>query len=158
MISEYSGIVAILALIVSMISTWMAYRAHRHSRDSKQDELQLAFSRERSEFMVRIDRATKFFDRHERRTKSLLAHIESLPPHEQPAMADALAQLRDDLTYLERCQRQAWSLWGEVYDLSPSGLAHHKPRFLALLEDDEKIIIERELRSDALGITWQTGI
>lgn len=158
MINEYSGIVAILALLVSIMSTWIAYRAHRHSRDSRQDDLERAFSREKSEFMVRIDRSMKLFDRQERRIKSLLANIDSLPLHEQPAMAEAVARLSDDLQYLKGCQRQACLLRDEVYDLSPSGLAHHKPRFLALLEDDEEIVIEREMRSDALGIRSQTGL
>ena len=156
MTSEYSGIVSILALIFSMISTWIAYRAHRDSRESRQDELQLAFSRERSEFLVRIDRATKLFDHHKRRSEGLLAHIDSWPLHEQPAMADAVAQLRGELRYLEGCQRQVGSLRDEVYHLSLSGLAHHKPRFLALIEDDEKIVSERALRSEVLGVNALT--
>ena len=57
-------------------------------------------------------------------------------------------QLGADRDYLQGCLRQAWSLWDETYDMNEGGLAHHKPRHLSLIEDDETFATEALARAD----------
>jgi len=87
---------------------------------------------------VRIDWARKSFDRLEQRLRRQLSRIESAPERARLALAAEAKQLGADLAYLEGCQRQAWSLWDETYEMGQSGMAHHKPRLLGLIEDDEQ--------------------
>ncbi|MBS7458662.1 hypothetical protein [Coralloluteibacterium stylophorae] len=141
-----SDFIAAIALVVSLLSAWISYRAHRHSVRMKEDESNLAFSREKSEFLVRIDKARKSFDHLEHRLKGLLDRIGHGADDTRKALAAEAEQLKSDLSYLEGCQRQAWSLWEETYEMGQSGLAHHKPRFLGLIEDDEQFASEAQVR------------
>lgn len=133
-----SEIIAVIALIVSIASAWVSYRAHRYTVRARQQEADLSFSREKSEFLVRIDKARKLFDGLEHRLKSQLKRIDGAPDAKQKTLATEAAQINSELGYLEGCQRQIWSLWHETYEMGRSGLAHHKPRFLGLIEDDER--------------------
>ena len=150
---EASNFIAAIALVVSLLSAWISYRAYRHSVRVREEESQIAFSREKSEFLVRIDKARKCFDRLEYRIKSLLEKTDSLPENPRTSLANEISQLREDLKYLEGCQRQAWSLWDETYEMSQSGLAHHKPRFLGLIEDDERFASDAQVRCDRIEET-----
>ncbi|WP_242164977.1 hypothetical protein [Lysobacter sp. M15] len=145
---DASDLIAAFALVVSLLSAWISYRAYRYTVRTREEELQLTFSREKSEFLVRIDKARKTFDRLEQRLKALLGAIDRGSDDEVAVLADEAERLRADLKYLEGCQRQAWSLWEETYEMSQSGFAHHKPRFLGLIEDDEHFASESQLRCD----------
>lgn len=147
---DTSDFIAAFALVVSLLSVWISYRAYRHSVRVKEEETRLAFSREKSEFLVRIDRASKSFDRLEQRLKGQLRKIDSVPEAERSALADEVDQLRSDLVYLEGCKRQACSLWDETYEMGQSGLAHHKPRFLGLIEDDEQFANDALVRCNQI--------
>jgi len=65
-----------------------------------------------------------------------------------PSLGKVAKQLGDDLAYLQGCLRQSRSLWEESFEISHDGLAHHKARHLALLEDDEKFAAAAMDRAD----------
>ncbi len=155
---DASDLIAAFALVVSLLSAWVSYRAYRHSLRVKAEEARLTFSREKSEFLVRIDRARKCFDRLEQRIRGQLSRIESASDSAKLALAAEAEQLGADLAYLEGCQRQAWSLWDETYEMGQSGMAHHKPRFLGLIEDDEEFVNGALARCERIEKTiTQTG-
>ena len=145
---DASDFIAVFALVVSFLSAWISYRAYLHSVRVREQESHLAFSREKSEFLMRIEKAKKRFDRLEHRLETLLNMANRLPDGERANLAMETEQLRADLKYLIGCQRQASSLWDEAYEMSQSGLAHHKPRFLGLIEDDEQFADEALARCD----------
>ncbi|MCF7223417.1 hypothetical protein [Marilutibacter chinensis] len=136
------------ALAISLLSGWISYRAHRHSVRVGEEESRLAFSREKSEFLVRIDKARATFDRLGDRLEGLLNAMDRASDKSRASLTDEAEQLKSDLKYLEGCKRQAWSLWDETYEMNQSGLAHHKPRFLKLIEDDEQFASDAQLRCD----------
>lgn len=145
---ETSDVIAALALTVSLLSGWISYRAYLHSVRESEEESRLAFSHGRSEFLVRIDKARATFDRLEHRLQSLMTAIDRASDKARASLADEVEQLKSDLKYLEGCKRQAWSLWDETYAMNQSGLAHHKPRFLKLIEDDEQFARDAQIRCD----------
>ncbi|WBE26078.1 hypothetical protein [Denitrificimonas caeni] len=145
---DTSDFISVLALAVSLLSAWISYRAYRYSVRVKEAESSLAFSRDKAEFLVRIDKARKYFDRLENRLKELLDRIIYGAEDIKRALVAEEQQLKSDLAYLEGCQRQVWSLTDEVYEMEQSALAHHKPRFLRLIEDDELFVSEANGRCD----------
>ena len=145
---ETSDVIAALALAVSLLSGWISYRAYRHTVRVSEEESRLAFSREKSEFLVRIDRARATFDRLGHRLESLMTAIDRAPEKSRASLTSEVEQLKSDLKYLEGCKRQAWSLWDETYEMNQSGLAHHKPRFLKFIEDDEQFARDAQTRCD----------
>lgn len=145
---DLSDILAITALMVSIVSAWLSYRAHRESTQFTERETQREFSRERSEFLIRIERSTKLFEHVEARIVALLASIESESGAGQSSRDEVAKQLKADLNFLQRCLCQSRSIWNEIYEIRQDGLAHHKPRHLALLEDDEKFAHEVMTRAD----------
>lgn len=147
---DASNFIAAFALIVSLLSAWISYRAYRYSVRAKEEESSLAFSREKSEFLVRVDKARKSFDHLEHRLKGLLDRIDHGSDDARKVLVKEAEQLKSDLSHLEGCQRQAWSFWNETYEMSQSGLAHHKPRFLSLIEDDEQFASDVQMRCDRI--------
>jgi hypothetical protein len=145
---EFSDVLATIALIVSMGSAWLSYRAHRESTEFTEREARREFSRERSEFLIRIERSTKLFERAQARIEAILARIESESASAQSSVDEMVQQLKSDLEHLQGCLRQSRSLWDENFDMSHDGFAHHKPRHLALLEDDDRFAQEAMRRAD----------
>ncbi len=145
---EFSNILAATALFVSIISVWLSYKAHRESTLFSEREARREFSRERSEFLIRIERSNKIFERTEIRIQSVLDSIESQPDKIKSSLAKQAGELRADLKYLEGCLRQSRILWDENFDMTHDGLAHHKARHLALLEDDEEFAEQALARAD----------
>ncbi len=145
---EFSEVLATIALVVSMGSAWLSYRAHRESTDFTEREARREFSRERSEFLIRIERSTKLFERAQTRIEALLVRIESESASTQSSIDEMAQELRSDLEHLQRCLRQSRALWDENFDMSQDGFAHHKPRHLALLEDDDRFAQEAMRRAD----------
>ena len=74
--------------------------------------------------------------------------IDRAPEKSRASLTSEVEQLKSDLKYLEGCKRQAWSLWDETYEMNQSGLAHHKPRFLKFIEDDEQFARDAQTRCD----------
>lgn len=135
---EFSNVIAIVALVVSVISVWISYKAHRYSIDSKRSEIRRRFAREKSEFLVRIEKSQKLFERLDHQLKVLIQKIETTSQSLKASLTEEIDQLNSDLSYLEGCRRQAWSLWEETYEMKQDGFARHQPRFLKLIEDDEE--------------------
>jgi hypothetical protein len=145
-----SDAIAVIALAISALSAWISYMAYLHSVRAKEEGLRLTFSRQKSEFLVRIEKARKTFDALEERLKRQLTKIEAAPEEACVALATHVSALVSDLKYVERCQKQAWSLWDETYEMNQSGFAHHGPRFLGLIEDDEKFACEANSRCNSV--------
>lgn len=143
-----SDLIAIIALAVSILSAWTSFAAYRHTVRVREAESRLALSRERSEFLVRIDKARGTFDRLQTQLEAALSRIEAADVVLRDSLAEPAARLVADLRYLAGCQRQAWSLWEETYEMGVDGLAHHKPRFLKLIEDDEQFAQESMARCE----------
>lgn len=145
-----SNLIAATALIVSMLSAWVSYLAYRYSTHVKQEESDLALSREKSEFLVRVEKAIKTYDRLEKRLNNQLSRIDSASETVCSGLTNEIEQLMRDLKHLEGCQRQAWSLWNEACEMDQPGLAHHKPNFLGLIEDDEQFTRDAMHRCDRI--------
>ena len=78
------------------------------------------------------------FERLDHQLKILIKKIETTSQSVKASLTEEINQLNSDLSYLEGCRRQAWSLWEETYEMKQDGFAHHQPRFLKLIEDDEE--------------------
>jgi hypothetical protein len=141
-----SDVIATIALVVSAASGWVSWLAFRHGVRAKNEERRMAFARQKSEFLVRIDKARKTFDALASRLDAVIARLQSL----SPIGAADLRRLQADRDYVEGCKRQAWSLWEEAYEMSEGGLAHHGPRYLGLIEDDEDFARRSDARCAAL--------
>ena len=134
---EPSIIISAFALLVSVFSAWVSYRTHRRTVDSSERTSRLRLSREKSEFLVRIEASRKRFERARQRISWLLTQIDGQEEAVRVSLNAVKAQLASDETYLHGCIRQASALWDETYEMSQEGLAHHKPHHLALIEDDD---------------------
>ena len=145
---EFSDALATTALVVSIVSAWLSHKAHRESTQFSAREARREFERERSEFLIRIERSIKLFERSASRITYLLTSFEEHPMLADPSLGKVAKQLGDDLAYLQGCLRQSRSLWEESFEISHDGLAHHKARHLALLEDDEKFAAAAMDRAD----------
>ena len=155
---EFSDVLAAIALVVSIVAAWHSYKAHRESVAFSEREASREFSRERSEFLIRIERSTKLFERVESRINGVLSSIESQPSRITSSLSAQKDGLRSDLKYLEGCLRQSRILWDENYDMSRDGFAHHKPRHLALLEDDEDFAMQALARADKAEEALNTNL
>lgn len=145
---EISDVLATIALAVSIFSARVSYKAYRETTDFSERRSRLGFERDRSELLVRIDKSRKFFERTQHRINGLLAQAESLPEGIKASLKGDIDRLASSRAYLQGCLRQTWSLWDETYDMSQDGLAHHQPRFLNLLEDDDALISEALARTE----------
>lgn len=155
---EFSDILASTALVISIVSAWLSHKAHRESTQFSESEARREFVRERSEFLIRIERSTKLFERSEERIKSLLASFEKHPKSAVSCLDETVKQLKDDLDYLQGCLRQSRSLWEENFEISHNGLALHKAQHMALLEEDEKFAAEAMKRADLAEESVNTSL
>lgn len=144
----FSDALAAVALAVSVFSAWVSYKAHRETTDFGERTARLSFERERSEFLVRIDRSRKYFERTLHRINELLIEFEGQPEKVRSMLKGEIERLESDREYLKGCLRQAWALWEETYEMSQAGLAHHKPRHLSLIEEDESYASDALARAD----------
>lgn len=145
---EPSDVLAAIALAVSVFSAWVSYKAHRETKDFSEQRSRLGFERERSEFLVRIGNSRKLFERAQHRINGLLSQIETQPEKVKVSLKGEIDRLESDRDYLQGCLRQARVLWDETYEMGQEGLAHHKPRHLSLIEDDETFASEALVRAD----------
>lgn len=144
----FSDALAAIALLVSIASAVFSYMAHRETTRTNERESRREFDRERSEFLVRIERSQRLFDRTWHRITSLLTLINAQPDAVKSSLDNEVDQLTKDKNHLDGCLRQANSLWHENFDMSHDGLAYHKPRHLGLLEDDEEFSARALERAD----------
>ncbi len=133
-----SDVLAITALVVSIVSAVFSHRAQRQTTDLQLRETRREFDRERSEFLVRIEKSTKLFEKVQEQIAQLLASIERQPEDVRASVAFRVDQLKADQSYLEGCLRQSNALWHENFEMTHDGLAYHKPRHLGLIENDEE--------------------
>ena len=133
--------VAILALVVSLGSAYISFRAHRHSVDVHELETSLAFERDKSELLSYIEQSRRHFSdaiSEIERVKFVLGHE---PSQVQIALSSYENLFTEFLPKLVGAERQANTLWSEIYDWrDKSGrgaFAHHSPRHRALVADDK---------------------
>lgn len=101
-----SDAIATIALVISAASGWVSYLAYRHGVRAKDEERRMAFARQKSEFLVRIDKARKTFEALEFRLTQRVAAFEA-PDGALGTVADNARRVAADLDYLKGCQRQA---------------------------------------------------
>ncbi|MGJ3255802.1 MAG: hypothetical protein ACFE0K_05700 [Alcanivorax sp.] len=145
-----SEIIAALSFAVSLLSVGISYSAYRHSVRAGEQKSRLAFSREKSEFLVRIEKAREELDRLGERLEALLQTLNQAPDKLRALLTAEAAQAKSDRKYLEGCKRQVSSLYDETYEMTQAGLVHHKPRFLKLIEDDEQFSRDAHKRCDRI--------
>lgn len=145
---EASNIIAVFALVVSVLSALFSYRAQKTSADLREREVSREFAREKSEFMVRTENAGKLFKKFEDRLKELISQVEAEPESIRDLFTREIGQLKSDMSFLQGCQRQVRALLEEAYEIGQDGLAYHKPRYLNLIESDEKFAAEAFQRAD----------
>ena len=147
---DFSDVLALTALVVSIVSAFFSHRAHRQTTDLQLRETRREFNRERSEFLVTIEKSTRLFEKVKIRIGELLSEIEKQPEDVRASIAYRVDQLKSDQDYLEGCLRQSNALWQENFDMTHDGLALHKPRHLGLLEDDEEFAKSASKRVDEI--------
>ena len=143
-----SDFIALIALAVSFLSAWSSYCTYRHTVRTREEDFQIAFLREKYEFLERVEKARKGFDCLEKIIKSLLEKVSDLPESTCKQLESDASQLCYDLKHLQGCLRQACSIWEEAYELNQRGLARQKPHFLALIEADEEFARVAQMRCD----------
>jgi len=135
---NYSDIISTIAILISTLALMHSYRTSRYNLHLKKSELGRQLEREKAEFIVRIEKAQIFFKKVEHQQLAVLEKINSTLITPQNSLDKNKVQITTDLKSLHDFQIQANSLLAETYDLNLDGLAQHKPRFLKLIEQDEK--------------------
>jgi hypothetical protein len=137
---EGSDIIAILALVVSVGSAFVSYKAFKHSVNVHELETTLAFERDKSELLMHVEQSRNLFSSAQREIENVKFVLASEPPQVQKALASYDSLFTKFLPRLVGAERQATSLWNEIYEWQDktgrSAFAHHTPRYRALLEDD----------------------
>ena len=147
---DVSNLIAIAAVIVSVVSAWYSYRANRNSLSMREAEEERKHSREISEFLVEIEEAQDQFESLEHRIKAFFERLANYPESPQASLKKETKRMQQDLDHLEKCQRQARLLWGETAEIGNSGLAHHKPRYVKLIKEDKEFAAEALKRIELL--------
>lgn len=76
---EISDLLAVLALMISVASVFISFKAYRYTVNTNESETRQRFSRDKSEFLVRIDKAQKIFEQLENKLISLIQRVERSP-------------------------------------------------------------------------------
>ena len=105
-----SDVIAATALVVSIISVWVSYKAHCQSIEMNGRGSRHSFARERSEFLIRIEKSRTLFERTQSRINSLLAQMDSQPAAVKMSLKKEISQLKDNERYLHGCLCQAGAL------------------------------------------------
>lgn len=139
--------VSILALVLSVISlgvsawsAWVGSRALSHEKTAHFESRWIAFSAARSAFLVEIEDAKTRQEQVKQDIELCLASIASQDDALRLSFKEDAALLLANANRMAMGLRQAESLWSEVFEWNektgPSALAHHQPRFRALLAAD----------------------
>ena len=155
---EFSDVLATIALIVSITSAWLSHKSNRQTTLLSERDQRREFERERSEFLIRIERSTKIFEDAEKRLTALLEEFQRQPDSLRSSHNGDIDQMQRDLKYLEGCLRQSRILWHENFEITHDGLAYHKPRHLSLLEDDEHFVLGALERADKAEASLATSL
>ena len=136
-----SDVIAIVALLVSLGSAFISYKAFHHSVSVHDLETTLAFERDKSELLMHVERSRNLFSAAKREIENAKFVLDHEPPVVQQALRSYDNLFTEFLPRLVGAERQANSLWHEIYEWRDksgrSAFAHHTPRFRSLLEDDK---------------------
>ncbi|MCC8686419.1 hypothetical protein ABFU27_07355 [Xanthomonas campestris pv. raphani] len=135
-----SDVIAVLALIVSLASAYISYRAFSHSVSVHELESTLAFERDKSELLMHVEQSRNLFSSVRREIEQLQFVLSHEPQQVQGALKNYDNLFTEFLPRLVGSERQAGLLWDEIHawrDKSGrSAFAHHTPRFRSLIEND----------------------
>ncbi|MGN6235324.1 hypothetical protein [Dyella sp.] len=135
-----SDTIATLALIVSIGSAVVSYKAFKHSVNAHELETTLAFEKDKSELLMHVEQSRNLFSSAQREIENVRFVLAHEPPQVQRALASYDNLFTEFLPKLVGAERQATSLWNEVYEWRDksgrSAFAHHTPKYRALLEND----------------------
>lgn len=164
--------VSVLALVLSVISlgisawsAWVGSRALSHDKATHFESRWIAFSSAKSAFLVEIEEAKKHQEQVKREIERCLASIASQEDSLRLSFTEDVALLVANANRMAMGLRQAESLWSEVFEwrekTGPSALAHHQPRFRALLAADiatadgaRRMVVSTQSRLDLfVGLT-----
>jgi hypothetical protein len=128
--------IATLALVVSAASALISYKAFTHSVTVHELETALAFERDKSELLLHVEQGRNLLSSAQREIENVMFVL----AHEPRQVQNALGSYDNLLPKLVGAERQATSLWNEIYEWRDksgrSAFAHHSPRYRALLEND----------------------
>ncbi|SDR10596.1 hypothetical protein [Pseudoxanthomonas sp. CF125] len=135
-----SDVIAVLALVVSLASAYISYRAFTHSVSVHELESTLAFEKDKSELLMHVEQSRNLFASARRE----IEQVQFVLSHEPSVVQDALRNYDNLFTeFLPRlvgAERQAGLLWDEIHEWRDksgrSAFAHHTPRFRSLIEND----------------------
>lgn len=135
-----SAAIATLALVVSVVSAFVSYKAFKHSINVHELETTLAFERDKSELLMHVEQSRNLFSSAQREIENVGFVLSQEPSQVQAALGSYQNLFTEFLPKLVGAERQATSLWNEIYDWQDksgrSAFAHHTPRYRALLEND----------------------
>ena len=137
---EASDVIAVLALIVSLASAYISYRAFTHSVSVHELESTLAFERDKSELLMHVEQSRNLFSSARREIEQIQFVLFQEPIQVQTALKSYENLFTVLLPRLIGAERQASQLWEEIHQWRDksgrSAFAHHTPRYRALIEDD----------------------
>lgn len=137
---ESTNVIAALALIVSLASAYISYKAYTHSVKSHELETTLAFERDKSELLMFVETSRSLFSSARREIEQLHFVLSHEPPQIQVALKSYDNLFTEFLPRLIGSERQASLLWQEIYEWRDksgrSAFAHHTPRYRSLIDND----------------------
>jgi len=138
-----SDAIAALALIVSLASAYISFRAFKHSVSVHDLESSLAFDRDKSELLVQVEQSRKLFSAARREIEKTQFVLSQEPEQVRLALNYYDSLFTEFLPKLIGAERQASLLWEEIFSwrdkAGRSAFVHHTPRFRSLIEDDRVV-------------------
>lgn len=132
-----------LSILVAIWSAFVSHKSLRHSKDSYKDKQEIAFERERSEFLEHINDDRRRFEAAQHAIEELKTEFEALPDGARMKLGDLSLVFIEYLPTIQGFTRQANSLWYEVAEWKKStgiyALVHHQPQFKTLLRNDRMV-------------------
>ena len=137
---DSSDVIASLALLVSLVSAYISYKAFTHSVRAHDLETTLAFDRDKSELLVHVEKSRNLFSSARQEIERVQFVLSHEPPQVQSALKNYDNLFTEFLPRLVGAERQADLLWEEIFEWRDksgrSAFAHHTPRFRSLIEND----------------------
>ena len=138
-----SDAIAVLALIVSLASAYISFRAFKHSVSVHDLESSLAFDRDKSELLMHVEQSRNLFAAARREIEQTQFVLSKEPEQVKRALSCYDNLFTEFLPKLIGAERQASSLWDEIFNWRDksgrSAFAHHTPRFRSLIDNDRMV-------------------
>jgi hypothetical protein len=140
---ETSNFIAIIALLISLASAYISYRAFKHSITVHELESTLAFERDKSELLIYVEQSRNLFRAAIRQIEQTKFVIGQQPEQVKIALKCYDNLFTEFLPKLIESERQSSILWDEIYNWRDksgrSAFAHHTPKFRSLIDNDRMV-------------------